>query len=272
MKLCLITDNVPFAVEAERAGVDRIMIDLEREGKAERQAGRGLFLSDHLIDSVARVKAALERAPVVARINPLSDRSAAEIDQVISGGADFIMLPYFFGRDEVRRFVTLVRGRSRVILLVETKPAAEHLEQIVDERGVDEIHIGLNDLSISLGHDIIFEPLQTGLIDRLTTVLRGAGIPFGFGGIARLSRQGLPVNPERILAEQVRVGATRAWLGRTFRGEMERTRAPGELAAEVTAIRRAVDRWQCASEEVMRENLKALLVEVAAWKNSFARC
>ena len=60
-----------LAAEAERAGIDRIMIDLEREGKAERQAGRNLFQSSHRLESVARVKAALERAALVVRINPL---------------------------------------------------------------------------------------------------------------------------------------------------------------------------------------------------------
>ena len=40
MILSLITDDVALAAEAERAGIDRIMIDLEREGKAQRQAGR----------------------------------------------------------------------------------------------------------------------------------------------------------------------------------------------------------------------------------------
>ena len=60
MKLCLITDKTDFALEAERSGVERIMLDLEREGKAHRQAGRELFLSDHAVESVAKMKALLK--------------------------------------------------------------------------------------------------------------------------------------------------------------------------------------------------------------------
>jgi hypothetical protein len=57
-----------------------------------------------------------------------------------------------------------------------------------------------------------------------------------------------------MLAEQVRVGASRGWLGRTFRGDMGRSRARGELAGEVMAIRRAVRKWESASEGALLEN------------------
>jgi hypothetical protein len=266
MKLCLITDDVPFAVEAEQAGVDRIMIDLERDGKAERQAGRRLFLSPHRANAVELVKAALGAADVVARINPLGPKSAEEIDLVVESGADFVMLPYFSGVNDVRRFIGLVRGRSGAILLVETKGAADALAPIVREPGVDEIHIGLNDLSISLGHQVIFESLCSGLIDHLAAIPRRAGVPFGFGGVARLSAVHLPVEPAVVLGEQVRLGATRAWLGRTFRGDLERSRAEGELGAEVKRIRDAVARWEGASAEAFQANRERLAVQVVQWK------
>ena len=267
MKLSLITDDEAFALEAEAAGVERIMIDLERDGKAARQANRGLFLSHHRLEAIPRMKAVLTRTALVVRINPLTERSAAEIEAVVAGGADFIMLPYFSRRDEVRRFVDLVDGRSGVILLIETKPAAERVERYVFEPGVDEAHIGLNDLSISFGHDILFEPFQTGLVDRMAAVLRAAAIPFGVGGMASLSRR-LPVDAERLLTEQVRLGATRAWLGRSFRGELETRRAPGALAAELRAIRLAVEKWRAAPPEASCASRHALLADIAAWKAS----
>ena len=263
MKLSLITDDVGLAVEAEQAGIDRIMIDLERDGKAERQAGRGLFLSSHRIESVGRVKMALEKTPLVVRINPLGSNSRREIDALVDGGADFLMLPYFSGLADARVFLGLVRRRTRAILLVETRSAASQLRALADEPGVDEVHIGLNDLSISLGYDNLFEPICAGIVDGMAAVLRTAGMPFGFGGIGRLSHQALPVHPERMLAEQVRLGASRGWLGRTFRGEMEQSRAPGELAAEVLAIRAAVGKWQAAPLGALLEN-RAILHREAA--------
>jgi HpcH/HpaI aldolase/citrate lyase family len=270
MELCLITDKADLAIEAEAVGVERIMIDLEREGKAQRQRGRELFLSDHRIESLPRMRAALGHTALVVRVNPLTARSAGEIDAAIAGKADFIMLPYFHCLDEVRHFLAMVRRRAKVILLVETRGAIESLPEIVRESGIDEVHIGLNDLCISLGNQVIFEPLCDGMIDGLAALVENAGLPFGFGGIARLSRRDLPVTPERVLAEQVRLRAGVGWLGRTFRGEMERRRRPGELADEVGLIRQAIEKWQSAPEAAFRQNRQALIAEVAAWKNALA--
>jgi 2-keto-3-deoxy-L-rhamnonate aldolase RhmA len=265
MTLCLITDDVPLAREAEAAGIDRVVIDLERDGKAERQAGRHLFLSGHRLEAVAPMRRALHVASLLVRVNPLSHRSAGEVDAVIDAGADLVMLPYFHRADEVRRFVSLVRGRGRVVLLVETRSAVDTLDAIVQVPGVDEIHIGLNDLSISLAHRSLFEPMTSGLVDRVARIIRDAGIPFGVGGLARLSARDLPVSPERMLAEQIRLGATCAWLGRTFRGDLERARRDGELAAEVAALRASIAHWHAASTEALRDNHVAFCRDVEAW-------
>ena len=262
MMLSLITDDVALAAEAERAGIDRIMIDLEREGKAERQSGRSLFQSTHQVTSVGRVKAALERAALMVRINPLSERTPEEIDAVLAGGADVVMLPYFFTPADVRSFVAMVNGRCRVSLLVETKSAAGQLAACLASGHIDEVHIGLNDLSIELGYDVILEPMCTGVTDSLAATLRDARVPFGVGGIGRLSSEILPVRPERLLAEQVRLGCTRAWLGRTFREGL----GDGRLTAEVDSIREAVERWGSASEEEHLENRRALFDDIQRWK------
>jgi citrate lyase beta subunit len=262
MILSLITDDVALAAEAERAGIDRIMIDLEREGKAERQAGRKLFQSSHCLESIAPIKAALERAPVIVRINPLSSRTQHEIEAVIAAGADVVMLPYFFTAAEVRSFTHLVGGRGQVSLLVETVSAIGALSDCLAAGGIDEVHIGLNDLSIELGCDVILEPLCTAMIEELAATLREAGVPFGIGGIGRLSCDTLPVHPQRLLAEQVRLGCSRGWLGRTFREGLDGSR----LGAEVTRIRDVTAQWREASEEARRENRAAMVEEILAWK------
>ena len=265
MKLCLITDKPDFASEAEGAGVERIMLDLERNGKRQRQIGFNLFISDHTIQSASHVRAVLKKASLVVRVNPVNESSDREIDAVIEAGADFIMLPFFHTLFEVRDFISLVRRRAKTTLLVETKAAIELLPEILNENGVDEIHIGLNDLSISLGHNTIFEPICTGIIDNLSETLREKGTPFGFGGIARLTERNLPVDPEVILAEQVRMGASIGWLGRTFRGKMETQRTPGVLEYEVELIHKTVDKWKAAPERAFVENRKALIAQVESW-------
>jgi citrate lyase beta subunit len=265
VELSLITDDEDFAGMAELAGIDRVMLDLETKGKAERQAGRGLFLSDHQIESVPRIRSCLKKASLVVRVNPLDEDSPEEIDKVTLGGADFIMLPFFHTTEEVRRFIKLVRRRAKTILLVETKAAMDNLADFIKEDGIDEMHIGLNDLSLSLGRKVIFEVVCDGTVDRLSAAIRAEGIPFGFGGIARLSQKSLPINPERVLAEQVKVGATRGWLGRTFRDATEFYRRPGRLAREVQLLRHSISKWRSASEEEFLQNRELLRKEVLAW-------
>src|SRR5262249_12747504 len=155
MELCLITDNKAFAAEAESAGIERIMVDLERKGKAQRQFGRELFLSSHAIESVPRMKATLDQARLVVRVNPLNRNSPQEIAKVIDARADYIMLPYFHTVDEVSTFISLLDSRVKSILLVETRSALEILPELLNEGLGDEIHIGLNDLCISLGNKTI---------------------------------------------------------------------------------------------------------------------
>jgi 2-keto-3-deoxy-L-rhamnonate aldolase RhmA len=266
MKLCLITDDLTTAAAAERGGIDRIMIDLERDGKAARQAGRDLFLSHHRLETVAIMARALKRAELVVRVNPPSGRSPGEVAAVLDAGAQFLMLPFFHEPAEVRRWMRLVRGRCRVVLLVETQSAVRRIDQIVSVPGVDEVHVGLNDLSISIGTQDIFEPLRTGMIDHIARSVHRLGKPFGFGGIARLSRRDLPIDPQRMLAEQVRLGATRGWLGRSFRHGLEGASASGELAREAAAIHRAVESWNKASTQELAVNRELLLAQTERWR------
>lgn len=74
--------------------------------------------------------------------------SREETERIINLGADVIMLPYFKSPEEVREHISYVDGRARVYLLVETAEAVDHLDEILEIPGIDEIHIGLNDLGI----------------------------------------------------------------------------------------------------------------------------
>ena len=266
MKLCLITDNESFASAAERSGIDRIMLDLERKGKADRQEHQNLFLSDHQITSVPVLAAALQQAALVVRINPLDGDSRQEIDEVISGGADYVMLPYFHTADEVRQFIEHVNARSRTVLLIETKAALENLSEILDVEGIDEVHIGLNDLTLSLGRQSIFDLLCDGTIKQMSETITARKLPFGFGGLARLSHQDLPISPEHILAAQIRLKATRGWLGRSFRDKLEPQACPAELEREVHLLREAIQQWRTASEADLQESNRILTGQVEAWK------
>lgn len=214
LKLMYITNDPKVAVLAESAGVDRVWVDLEYIGKAERQGGMDTVQNHHTVEDVRRVRAALSRSDLLVRVNPIHDGSREEIDGVIAAGADLVMLPFFHTADEVRAFLNLVGGRARTMLLFETPGSVEQIDRILALPGIGECHIGLNDLHLGYGQKFLFEPLADGTVDRMCRKFREAGKPYGFGGIARIGTGKLPA--DLILSEHVRLGSSLVILSRSF--------------------------------------------------------
>ena len=220
LKLMYITNRPEIAQIAESAGVDRIFVDMEFIGKDARQKGLDTVKCHHTVSDVAAVKEAVESAQVLVRVNPIHDAlpdyfsSEDEINAVIDAGADIVMLPYFKTPEEVRTFIGCVNGRATTMLLLETPEAVERLDEILDIPGIDEVHIGLNDLSLGYGRRFMFELLADGTVERICFRLRKKGIPFGFGGIASIGKGMLP--SEYIIREHYRLGSNYAILSRSF--------------------------------------------------------
>ena len=214
LNLFYITNNPDIALIAEKYGVDRVWVDLEVLGKELRQNNLDTVKSRHSVSDISRIKPLLSSAEMMVRINSWYDGSISEIDSVINAGADIIMLPYWKTPDEVRYFINAVNGRCKTTLLLETKEAVDCLDQVLDYGGFDEIHIGLNDLHLSYGLTFMFELLSNGIVERLCDKFCSAGIPYGFGGIAKLGEGMLPA--EKIIMEHYRLGSTRAILSRSF--------------------------------------------------------
>ena len=214
LKLMYITNRPDVAALADECGVDRIFIDLEIVGKEERQADMNTVISRHSVEDISKVKAVLKNAELLCRVNPIYSASEGEINECIRRGADILMLPYFKTGDEVKKFIKYVDGRAKVCLLVETAEAVEHLDDILDIPGIDMIHIGLNDLHLSYGLTFMFELLSNGTVEAIGKKIRAKGIPYGFGGIARIGKGMLPA--EHVIAEHYRLGSEMAILSRSF--------------------------------------------------------
>lgn len=220
LTLMYITNNPVTAKIAQDAGVDRIWIDMEYIGKGERQGGMDTVQNHHTIDDIKRIRQIVTKAELMVRVNPLHEATADycssedEINQTIDAGADVIMLPMFKTAHEVEKFVRYVDGRAKVQLLVETAEAAENIDSILEVKGVDEIHIGLNDLHLSYNMTFMFELLCDDKVAALCKKIAAKGIKYGFGGIARVGYGMLPA--EYIIAEHYHLGSTAAILSRGF--------------------------------------------------------
>jgi Citrate lyase beta subunit len=220
LKLMYITNRPEIAQIAETAGADRIFVDMEFLGKDERQKGLDTVKSHHTLGDVAAIKAAVVSAEVLVRVNPIHDAlpnymsSKEEIDATVAAGADIIMLPYFKTVGEVETFLRLVGGRTKTMLLVETPEAVEHIDEIIQLPGIDEVYIGLNDLSLGYGKKFMFELLADGTVEQLCFKLRQKGIFYGFGGIASLGNGMLP--SEYVIKEHYRLGSRCVILSRSF--------------------------------------------------------
>ena len=220
LKLMYITNNVSVAKIAEETGVDRIFVDLEYIGKNLRQGGMDTVQNHHTPLDAANIKKELNKSELLVRINPIHDATddyastEDEVNSVIESGADIIMLPYFKTAVEVKRFITAVNGRVKTMLLFESAKSIENIDEILSVAGIDEVYIGLNDLSLDYGRKFLFSILADGTVEKITKKFKEKNLPFGFGGMASLDGGLLPGS--KVLPEHYDLGSTCVILSRAF--------------------------------------------------------
>jgi hypothetical protein len=255
-----------LAARADAAGIDRIGVDLEREGKHQRQAGLGTWISPHRAERLVGLRAVIAGAQLFARVNPLSAQSADELERLLELGVQVVMLPMFENAEQVGRFMALVDGRADVVLLLETPAAVRDIERIVRVPGVREIHVGINDLALSLGMGNRFCVLDCEPIERVSRCVRAAGLRFGIGGIGRAGDQELPIPSELIYAQYPRLGATAALISRAYLVCEEGDDI--DLIAEVARSRELLAHWSAASPPELRQArriFRAALAQCESW-------
>lgn len=220
LQLMFVTNRVDVAEAAQSAGVDRIFVDMEYIGKSDRQGGMDTVQNMHTIEDVKALRKVLTTTTLHVRCNPVHDATENypstedEIDAIIDAGADVIMLPFFQNAQQVSRFIKAVSGRVKTNLLVETPESAENIDEILEVEGIDEIHIGLNDLHLGYGMTFMFELVANGTVEKLCKKIAQKNISYGFGGVARVGTGTLPA--ECVLGEHYRLGSERVILSRAF--------------------------------------------------------
>jgi len=256
-RLTLLTADPAVAVEGENAGVQRIGIDIERLGKAARQAGHDTRLSEHTWDNLSEIARVLRSSDVFVRLNPPHPGTAEEVEVAIRCGATILMLPYFHTEIDAATFANLVRGRAYTMLLVETPRALVRIQEIAATKGIDEIMIGLNDLRLSMnlrGLELVSSPLMS----TIARIVKDSGKRFSFGGLGRYDDATLPLDPDILYAQYPRLGATGAWLSRSF---FRNPPAHWTVKDGVKALRARLSFWAAQSEHDLTRAKDALALQ-----------
>lgn len=222
LKLMYITNNPEVMAVSEKYGIDRIFIDMESLGKEERQPKMDTVKSSHTIKDIETAKKTLTKTEILVRINSLNPNTETEVNKVIEAGADVIMLPYFKSAFEVKKFIEYVGGRVKTCLLFETDDSVNNVDEILAVKGIDEAHIGINDMHLCYKKKFMFELLCDGTVEYLCKKFKEKNIPYGFGGIAALGEGDVP--SELIIGEHYRLGSTMTIMSRKFCRTNENTK------------------------------------------------
>lgn len=219
LRTLMITNDVETAKKIEKARIDLLFIDLEINGKKKRQGHLDTVISDHSFEDIKKIKKVLTKTKILTRINPPYEGTKEEVEKAILYGSDIIMLPMFKKTEEVEKFIKYVDSRVETCLLLETSEALCKIDEILKIKGIDTIHIGLNDLHLSLGLDFMFELLTNGIVEYLSKKIIKANIKLGIGGIARIGEGLLPA--EKILLKHIQFGSSQVILSRTFSRDLD---------------------------------------------------
>lgn len=264
LRFLMIVEHPGIAAFVAAHGVDRLFVDLEVMGKADRQGHLDTVQSVLRSADITPLREAAPDANLLVRINPLHQGSGNEIDEVLARGADAVMLPMFHDTDTLSRFFDLLGGRAEAVPLFETVGAVDALPEMIGKVPLTDLHIGLNDLHLERGDPMMFTPLAEGVLEEAAAALRGAGIPFGLGGVARAGEGAVP--PELVLGEHVRLGSTAAILSRTFHRrapDPETLQRTMDFPAEIAKLRRIYHDF-VGHPGQLEENRKLFRARVAA--------
>ena len=158
------------------------------------------------------------------------------------------MLPMVATPGEAREFAAWSAARRPSSCSSRACEGVRRLPELVAIDGVDEVHIGLNDLALSLGVRNRWLALAGDLTVRAGSIVTGAGKRFGLGAVGRPGDRGLPVPVDLVYAEYPRTGATAALLSRSFfrDGEGE------DLAADIGSCAKSCRRGGSATKRTAR--------------------
>ena len=197
------------------------MIDLEVEGKLERQRGRNAFISSHTHNDAIEISHCRDPdSDLIVRINPFSQKTRSELNSLVQLNISYVMLPMIQSLEQVSQVVNIMKELHvpfKLLPLIEHIDGFNALASILDKhRHIKKVFFGLNDLSLSLNLPFVFQCIAENYIERGAQVCKEKGVDFGFGGVGMMDSEDV-VAPELIVSEHARIGSSSTILSRSFR-------------------------------------------------------
>jgi hypothetical protein len=230
-ELFLFARDPDLVRDATAAGVDGIVVDWERLGKRERQAGADTEIRADTPADLAAVRRAT-RARILCRVEGPGRYAVAQIERAIELGADEVLVPMVRAPEQAERAIEQAAGRCGVGILVETEDAVQSAAEL-GSLPLSRVYVGLNDLMIDRERSSLFEPLVDGTVE----AIRGHfGMPFGVAGLT-LPALGSPIPCSLLIAEMARLQCDFSFLRRSFLRDVDR----GAIGPGLADIRAAID-------------------------------
>lgn len=215
LELILFETERSAAARALEAGVDGLIVDLERSGKHRRQEGADTEINEHRPEDLELSRELGARLRYCRLEGPGCWRPE-QVEEVIGRGATHLLLPMVERPEQVATLLERVAGRAAVGILVETVAAVGEAAALA-ALPIFGAFVGLNDLAIERRSRSLFAALADGTVERVREAF--AGKEFGFAGVTVVDR-GEPLPARLLLAEMARLGATFAFLRRSFRRDL----------------------------------------------------
>lgn len=256
MELLLFSTNLKQIEEAVAAGIDGIIVDLERGGKRERQLGMDTEINQGSYEDLSHVRRHFN-GNLICRIDNPGGTIKADARKAIECGADEIFLPMLKSEAEVENLVLGCGKHTRACILVETEEAVVLLPSLA-HYPLSRVYVGFNDLSIARGtFPDIFQPLIDGTVEHLR---KHCPFKFGFGGLT-LPDRGSPVPCFLLMSEMARTPCDFTFLRRSFLRDVK----AGQYDESLKRIRREYQQvcsLSKASLSLYHEDLKKAISEV----------
>jgi len=260
-ELWLFSTNVPLIQAAVESGVAGIVIDWERVGKPERQAGYDTQIGSDTVEDLMRVRAATP-APIMCRINPFGPWTRQELEVAVQAGANEVLLPLVRSVDEVEQVLRWAGGRVGVAVLIETLSAVGLRHQLA-QLPLTRVYLGLHDLAIERGTPNPFRAITDGIVELVRSAF---SIPFGFGGLT-LPDLGFPIPCRLLISEMTRLRCKFTFLRRSFLRDI----IGRDVRHEVTRILAAIQHASTCPDDELEAAHRELLQAVERAEAFFQR-